>query len=287
VIHGTVTIGGCVDARVTEVAHHVIADGKSRRLGLDLGDEEAWEIGLTCGGSVEVLVERVVRDDETHAAYREAARTLADGRPVVVSVPADGGQRAIVRDDSVLAAVMEGGVSRVVGEGRDRVFHELLQPARTIVIVGAGEVGRSLVVFLHELGMYTVVVDGREHLVSEGRFPLADERRAASPSDEIERIPLTPSTGIVLVAHDYKYEIPVLRRVLRSDVGYVGMLGGRKRGDAVRAMLGEEGFTAAELARLHSPIGLDLGAKTTAEIALSIAAELVRESRSPAARDRR
>jgi xanthine dehydrogenase accessory factor len=95
------------------------------------------------------------------------------------------------------------------------------------------------------------------------------------PSEITEQLHLTRRSYVALLAHDYKYDLPVLREVLRSDAGYVGMLGSRRRGESIRAMLREEGFTASELARLHSPIGLSIGAKSAAEIALAIAAEIV------------
>lgn len=277
VLRGTVTIGGCVDSRVLDVAAQVLRDGRSQRITLDLGDEEAWEIGLTCGGSVEVLVERVARDDRTHETYRAATNDLDAGRPVVVSISLDDGTRRIRRpaDDENAAALIASGVSQLQAVGEGPVFHEVLLPSRTVLIVGAGEVARSLVVLLHELGMFTVVIDAREHLTTAARFPQADDRRAGIPSEIVSSFPLTPSTAVVLVAHDYKYELPVLRTALRSDVGYVGMLGGKKRGSAIRDMLRDEGFTTEELGRIKSPIGLDIGARSTAEIALSIAAELV------------
>jgi len=143
------------------------------------------------------------------------------------------------------------------------------------VIYGASQVAMSFVSFAHELGMRTVIVDGRERMASRARFPLADEIHVGMPSEIAERMPATTRTYVVLLAHDYKYELPVLRVVLRSKAGYIGMLGSRRRGETIRALLAEEGFTALELERLSSPIGLSIGAKSAAEIALAIAAEIV------------
>jgi xanthine dehydrogenase accessory factor len=142
----------------------------------------------------------------------------------------------------------------------------------------------SLAVFARELGMRTVIVDGRERMATKTRFPTADEIHVGMPSEITEQLHLTRRSYVALLAHDYKYDLPVLREVLRSDVGYVGMLGSRRRGETIRSMLREEGFTASDLARLHSPIGLSIGAKSAAEIALAIAAEIVavREGRSNA-----
>jgi len=139
------------------------------------------------------------------------------------------------------------------------------------------------VTFAKTLGFRTIVIDGRPRFATRERFPDVDELRVGIPSELVQAVPLIATTALVLVAHDYKYELPVLRTVLRGDAGYVGMLGSRRRGATIRAMLAEEGLTPAELGRLHSPIGLGIGAKSAAEIALAIAAELVavREGREP------
>jgi xanthine dehydrogenase accessory factor len=128
--------------------------------------------------------------------------------------------------------------------------------------------------------METVVLDARERFLTRERFPMAAVLHAGIPSELIAAMDLTPRTAVVLVAHDYKFEIPVLRIVLRSPVGYIGMLGGKRRGATIRAMLAAEGFNDAELARIHTPVGVDIGARSTSEIALSIAAELVAVERN-------
>jgi xanthine dehydrogenase accessory factor len=126
-----------------------------------------------------------------------------------------------------------------------------------------------------ELDMRAIVVDGRERYATSDRFPDADEIRVGMPSEIVAGIPPNKNVAVVLVAHDYKYELPVLRQVLRAPVGYIGLLGSRKRGGAVRDLLAAEGFTAEELARVHTPIGVDLGGKRPEEVALSILAEVV------------
>lgn len=120
-------------------------------------------------------------------------------------------------------------------------------------------------------------------MATRERFPSVEEIHVGMPSEIVESLGATRRTYVVLLAHDYKYELPVLRAVLRGDAGYIGMLGSRRRGTTIRAMLAEEGLTASELSRLHSPIGLGIGAKSAAEIALAIAAEIVavREKRDP------
>lgn len=306
---GSVTIGGCVDARVIERAEKVVRSGTPELLRMSLGDADAWELGLTCGGEVEVLVQRVEpgsEADPTAAAYEAARAAYAAGRAAIVvahldehrqrlAIDENGRRAGTLGDESLDARAVEiasrrlataqlSGVERLTHNEKEcALFFELLAPPETVVIVGASQVAMSLALFTRELGMRTVVVDGRERMATRERFPAAEEIRVGMPSEIVEAIGVTRRTYVVLLAHDYKYELPVLRTVLRADAGYVGMLGSRRRGDTIRAMLAEDGVTAAELSRLHSPIGLGIGAKSAAEIALAIAAEIVavRERRDP------
>src|SRR3954470_2670779 len=220
---GAVTIGGCVDARAIELSEEVLSNGRPLRVEMALGDEDARAIGMTCAGTIELLVERVARESD-------AARAM----------------------------------------------FEQLAATRTLVIVGAGEIGAALARIAKSLDLRVVVIDGRDHLATVDRFPDADEVRLGIPSEIMAGVALTPSTALVLVSHEYKYDLPILKAALASDVGYVGMLGGRKRRDAMKALLTDEGVSPESLTRLRTPIGLDIDAETPAEIAVSIAAELIK-----------
>ena len=297
---GSVTIGGCVDARVIERAEQVVRSGMPELLRMSLGDEDAWELGLTCGGEVEVLVQRVdpVAVDPSVIAYAAARSAYEGGRAAIVVAHLDerrdrlvidesGARTGTLGDQSLDARAVEiatrrlatgqlSGVERLTHDEREvMLFFERLAPPETVVIVGASQVAMSLAVFLRELGMRVVIVDGRERMATRERFPSVEEIRVGMPSEIVEALGVTRRTYVVLLAHDYKYELPVLRAVLRGDAGYVGMLGSRRRGATIRAMLADDGLTASELGRLHSPIGLGIGAKSAAEIALAIAAEIV------------
>lgn len=307
---GSVTIGGCVDARVIERAEGVIRSGLPELLRMTLGDEDAWELGLTCGGEVEVLVQRVdaeSAEDPSVAAYRTAQTAYEAGRASIVVAHLDQRRERLVVDESGqlsgtlgdaaldgiareiaakrLASSEPSGVERISTDDREvALFFERLAPPETVVIYGATQVAMSLAVFARELGMHTVIVDGRERMATRERFPLADEIHVGMLSDFAEHHAATKQSYVVLLAHDYKYELPVLREVLRGEAAYVGMLGSRRRGESIRSMLLEDGLTHAELSRLRTPIGLSIGAKSAAEIALAIAAEIVavREGRDSA-----
>lgn len=267
-IIGGVTIGGCVDAQVVEAADALVVDGGQRLLSISLDDDEAWEIGLTCGGTLDVLLTRVEPSsatDPTVAAHRRALELLEAGETAVIVTPLG----ANAAPQTVAAS------NFTEGEDESNVFVDRVAPPLTLVVVGAGQVAMALTRLARELDMRTIVVDGRERYATPERFPDADDVRLGMPSEIVASIAPTKNVAVVLVAHDYKYELPVLRHVLREPVGYIGLLGSRKRGAAVRELLAAEGFTPEELARVHTPIGLDLGGKRPGEVALSILAEIV------------
>ncbi|MBI3457375.1 MAG: XdhC family protein [Candidatus Rokubacteria bacterium] len=303
-ILGSVTIGGCVDAQVMAEAEDVLEEAAPRLLELSLGDEDAWEIGLTCGGTIEVFLEPVAlgpQDKVTEGAlplYETLRAHVAGGRAGALLTrmdPPQAGAKLLVLDDGrrvgtlgdpalddAAAALAQdgfaGSASRTVALGpgdQVRCFLEIHMPPPTLLVVGAGHVAMPLVGLAKTLGFRTVVVDGRPRLATRERFPEADELIVGIPSEAARRVPLLPSTAVVLVAHDYKYDLPVLRHVLSTPAGYVGMLGSRRRGEGIVKLLREEGVPEDHLARLRVPIGLDLGARTAPEIALAILAELV------------
>jgi xanthine dehydrogenase accessory factor len=293
-ILGSVTIGGCVDAQVIEQAEDVLARMQPRLLELNLGDEDAWEIGLTCGGTIEVFVEPMALDGDDEGARlyararahagtggRAAIVTRLEGAPGKLLVLDDGGTDGTLGDrflDDRFAAeardALARGASRTLFLEGTRAFVEVVAPPALLLVVGAGHVAMPLVTLARPLGYRTVVVDGRPRFATRERFPDVDELRVGIPSELVEAYPLVPSTALVLVAHDYKYDLPVLRRALASEVGYVGMLGSTRRGATILKMLAEEGVSAESLARVRVPIGLDLGARSAPEIALAILAEI-------------
>ena len=299
---GSVTIGGCVDAKVIAEAEAVLKAESPRLLKLDLGDEDAWELGLSCGGTVEVLVEQVelARGESAPghppalpALYRRIASEVAQGRAACLARKLSDPSRALLilhggaaegslgapsLDRLALAQAAEliaRGTSRAVAVDEEEIFFEVHAPQPQLVLVGAGHVSMPLVPLAKELGFRTTVIDARPRFATRERFPAADELRIGIPSEIVEGLPLGETCALVLTVHDYKVEVPVLRAALQTRVGYVGMLGNRRRGRGVLDLLRQQGVADQDLARVQVPVGLDIGAQTAAEIALSVLAQIV------------
>jgi xanthine dehydrogenase accessory factor len=301
-ILGSVTIGGCVDAQVIEESADVLDHNAPRLLELNLGDEEAWEIGLTCGGTIEVFVEPVELDRPEHPALALSARARdraqAGGRAAVITrldPPAHGAKLLLLDDGAAAGSLGDAFLDRrfaaeaggALQEGRSRTlflegvraFVEVFAPPATLLVVGAGHVAMPLVSMARGLGFRTIVIDGRPRFATPERFPDVDALRVGIPSELVREVPLIPTTALVLVAHDYKYDLPVLKHALGTPVGYIGLLGSTRRGAALFDLLREDGISEEALRRVRVPIGLDLGAQSAPEIALAILAEVLATQR--------
>ena len=294
-ILGSVTIGGCVDAQVIEEAEDVLTSNRPRLLEMNLGDEDAWEIGLTCGGTIEVFVEPVALDgtDDGGARMYDRVREHArrGGHGAIVTRLDGPGDKLLVLDDGTTEgsfgdafldqrftaearAVIARGASQTLLLEGIRAFAEVVAPSALLLVVGAGHVDMPLTSLARTLGYRTVVIDGRPRFATAERFPDVDDLKIGIPSELVRDYPFIPSTALVLVAHDYKYDLPVLRHALSTEVGYIGMLGSSRRGATILRHLAEEGIAEVTLSRVRVPIGLDLGAKSAPEIALAILAEI-------------
>jgi xanthine dehydrogenase accessory factor len=293
---GSVTIGGCVDAQVIEQSEDVLQTMRPRLIEMNLGDEEAWEIGLTCGGTIEVFVEPLALDRPDDTALRRYERVRAHAAAghagaIVTRLEGVAGAKLLVLDDGTVDGTLgdpflderfareareaiAAGASRTLFLENTRAFVEVFTPPALLLVVGAGHVAMPLTQLARVLGYRTVVVDGRPRFATRERFPEVDELRVGIPSELVREYPLVASTALVLVAHDYKYDLPVLRHALETDVGYIGMLGSPRRGATILKFLAEDGASDAAIKRIRVPIGLDLGARSAPEIALAILAEI-------------
>ena len=285
-ILGSVTIGGCVDARVIADAEKALASSRPRLLQVDLGDEDAWEMGLSCAGSLDVLIEPFELTDLA-PVYQAVRAAVDEGKGVAIVTPLRDTARVLVFEDGSTSQVIDEELrqlalelirkrkSATVSVNNESVFFEVHGPPPALIIFGAGHLSMPLVSLAHDLGLKTVVVDGRPRFATRERFPEADELLVGIPSEIAQKLAYNSSTFVVLTAHDYKYDIPVLKVVLPAGAAYVGLLGSKRRGKSIKEFLKESGMEQSLLDRLHVPTGLDIGAESAAEIALSILAEAV------------
>ncbi len=293
-ILGSVTIGGCVDARVIAESEKVLSSFQPRLVEMKLADEDAWEIGFSCAGDLDVLIEpidvtdlldlyRTVQAAVDYGKCAVLATSLKDTAARLLIIEGDdisgtlGDSKLDHEAQTVARELIRKRTSGTVSLGPESspVFFEVHGPPPTLIVFGAGHVAMPLVSLAHDLGLKTIVVDGRPRFATRERFPDVDQLLIGIPSEIAGRLSYTSSTFVVLTAHDYKYDLPVLRVVLPARPAYVGLLGSKRRGRAVKEFLIEGGMEESLLDQLHVPTGLDIGSETAPEIALSILAEAV------------
>lgn len=297
-ILGSVTIGGCVDARVIAESERVLSSSEARLVEMKLANEDAWEIGFSCAGDLDVLIEPVDLanpNGNVFDLYRTVQNAVDRGRSAVIAtslknssfklliVEAEGISGTLGTSDldreaqTVAVELMRKRRSATVSVGPESlpVFFEVHGPPPTLIVFGAGHVSMPLISLAHDLGLKTIVVDGRPRFATRERFPDVDELLIGIPSEIAESLAYTSSTYVVLTAHDYKYDLPVLKVVLPAKPAYVGLLGSKRRGAAIKEFLNDGGMDESLLGQLHVPTGLDIGADSASEIALSILAETV------------
>jgi xanthine dehydrogenase accessory factor len=290
--------GGCVEGAVAETALDVLETLRPRRLHFGVADETAWEVGLACGGQIDVFVSPldVTFYRAVHAALdQEGAFAIA---ALLDEAPQTGGKALIVRPDgshegnlaSGQAAVVQAalqalqeGRSGLATIGQGQVFCEVYLPAPTLVMVGGVHIAIALAALAKTLGYRTIVVDPRRAFGSHRRFPNVDRLIQAWPDEALAQVELNASTAVAMLTHDPKLDDPALLAALPSPAFYIGALGSRKTQLARRERLLAAGVDPALLDRLHGPIGLDIGARTPEEIALSILAEVVAARHKPGA----
>jgi xanthine dehydrogenase accessory factor len=241
--------GGCVEAEVRTRALQLISHPSPRLLTFKLDHDLGWDDGLVCGGVMDVAVQ-VVGTAEQAADFRKARDQLAQGTPAVLQIT--------VRDE------------------HDKIAHfsSPLQPAPTLVIAGAGHVGAALAAIAGQMDFHVMVIDDRPDFASPKRFPGATLRVGAVEA-ELAKVQLDQQTYVVIVTRGHRRDALALAAVVRSQARYIGLIGSRRKIITIFSELREQGVSTEQLTRVHAPIGLNIGAVTPAEIAVSIAAELI------------
>jgi xanthine dehydrogenase accessory factor len=260
--------GGCVESDVAVQAAEVIAEGKARLLTYGITEDMAWNVGLPCGGEIDVFVERfegeLPESDEPAVSV-----TVLEGERA--------GERRLLGSDAV-----EQGPSRVLELDGETVFAEMLGPPPRVVVIGAIDTAEELCRAAKSLGWHTVVADPRPALTTRERLPSPDELLVAWPDEALGQLALDRDTAVVVLTHEERLDVPALASALEGKAFYVGAIGSRRTQERRREHLLEAGVDEDELERLSGPAGLDLGAQTPAETAVSILGEIlaVRAGRS-------
>ena len=250
---------GCIEGAVFEEAQKVLKSGQSKIAAFGVADDVAFEVGLACGGHIEVFLQPLgpVHEQLIAMLERDVPATLRTN---------------LVTGEAELADGAPSGSELARREGNE--FVEPFRRPAHLIIIGAIHIAIPLHRLAKLMGYRVTIVDARAKFATKERFPEADELIVAWPDEALARLYIDNSSYVVILTHDPKFDLPALRSVLGKEAGYVGAIGSRKtnqnRFDALRA----EGFTEEQLARVHGPIGLDLGSRGAEETALGILAEI-------------
>ena len=252
--------GGCVENDVVLAAQEVLAGGPPRLLTYGITDEMAFGVGLPCGGEIDVFVEEL-----TDSERPDVTLTVVAGEGV--------GER--LDDPELVEAARRRGRSHVLELGDRTVLADVSAPPPRLFVYGAVDTAEALCRAAKLLGWRTVVADARASFATSERIPSADELLLLWPDEALDRVQPDVGTAVVVLTHDDKFDLPLIRGALASDAFYVGWIGSRRNQERRRGLLREEGVTDDELDRIAGPSGLDIGADTPAETALSMLAEII------------
>jgi xanthine dehydrogenase accessory factor len=285
-IAGSVS-GGCVEADVVEAALQVLANGSPQLRHYGISDEMALQVGLMCGGEIDVFVEAV--DGLPGEILSRLVERVERHVPVARVIDFEHGTVGVITADAVFGGAAAESAREALATGDSRRvaagFVDVVNPPPRLWVVGAGHVAEHLVPFSERAGFAPIVVDPRRLFAEQPRFS-GVAVLPTWPDHAFANGGLRPTDSVVVLSHDPKIDEPALCAALCADVAYVGAIGSR-RAQADRAdRLARAGISLERLARLHAPIGLDLGGRSPAEIALAIVAELVSVRRGGPARRR-
>ena len=298
-IAGSVS-GGCVEGAVIDEGRSVLDTGKPSLLTFQVADEEAWDVGLPCGGTIQVFVEPFSALDGIYGSLKQH---LENRRPIAVAGTLKGppeyiNRKLIVLEDGRIEGdlIIPGQTNLIVSTALEMLgketggildlketslFIEVYPPTPRLIIVGAVHIAEKLVSIARTVGFDTVVVDPRRAFLTRERFPHASEMVPEWPSEALLGMVLDNSAYIVVLAHDPKLDDPALQVALRSKARYVGAIGSRRTNQKRIERMRAAGLTDEQIARLYAPIGLDISARLPGEIALSIMAEVIHVRNTP------
>jgi len=294
-ITGSVS-GGCVENAVFQAGVEVIQDRRPQLLHFGVADEVAWNVGLACGGQIEVFVKPLDAGfypslrQEWLSGKRFAVATVIRGPEALLgcellileegklsgSLPPGVDEGLVEKARQVLDAGRSGRILAQTETGQEvEVFVEVVAPQTVLVVVGGAHTAIALTDLAKTIGFRTVVVDPRRAFGNAERFPHVDRLIPAWPEEAFAQLELTRDTAVAMLTHDPKIDDPALSIALRSPAFYIGVLGSPSTQAEIRERLLQAGISQDQLARLHGPIGLKIGSRTPEEIALSVLAEIV------------
>jgi xanthine dehydrogenase accessory factor len=297
--------GGCVEGAVVELSQQVMASEAAQHVHFGVSDETAWQVGLACGGEIDVFVEPLAAEHFEFAQQAiadelpVASLTIVDGSPEWLGrkLSARGNQGEQVLSDwqdkgleqkaleLIRQGIRQGRSSRQTLIGPEKhaqklaAFIEVVPPSPNLIMVGGVHIAVALTAYAKVLGYRTIVIDPRRAFGTQERFPQVDKLFSEWPQQAFESLDLNTSTAVAVLTHDPKIDDPALQIALPSPAYYVGVLGSRRTHEKRLKRLRQAGMSQELLDRLHAPIGLDISAQTPEEIALSVMAEIVKVRR--------
>ena len=278
--------GGCLEQELASLAEGVIESGRPRQVHYDLNEDEVWGLGLGCGGEIDLVIEPA----PAGSPAAEWVRMQANGMPAVSALRLDdeGFSRIIVRDDTQIdspvaeraQSILRGGEARsrreYVGESGEGVFFDISLPPTNLVLLGGGPDAVPLARYAADIGWTVTVVDPREEIATREAFPDATII-AAHPAQFAESVPVNEQSVVIIMNHHLERDREALRFALAQSPAYLGLLGPYSRFEKLCAALEREGneLSDQERSRVHTPIGLDIGAEGPEEIAISVLSEVL------------
>ena len=259
---------GCIEGAVFEEAQRVLKSGAPKVAAFGVADDVAFEVGLACGGHIEVFVQPLGR------VHRRLIDMLNHNQPATLRTNLVTGDVELVEGTSPGSELARRERRARAGRPDEDVFVEPFRRPAQLVIIGAIHIAIPLHRLAKLMGYHVTVIDARAKFATRERFPEADELIVAWPDEAMARLVIDNSTYVVILTHDPKFDLPALRSVLTKEAGYIGAIGSRKTNQNRFDALRKEGFTEEQLARVHGPIGLDLGSRGAEETALGILAEI-------------
>ena len=265
--------GGCVESAVIDTSSTVIKTGKSVKLHFGVSDESAWEIGLACGGEIDVFVQPLDK-----VFFFQLQSLIKAEKMAWYSIVIGGSEKQLGH-----SKIIEGRIDRTfpfieqeeTPKGKITKFINAISPSPTLIIIGGVHIAIKLAQLAKTLEFKTIVIDPRGAFGNSSRFPEIDQMLTTWPQDAFENLKINNSTAIVTLTHDPKIDDPTLVAALNSPAFYVGALGSRKTQKKRHERLRNIGLTKSQLDKIRGPIGLDIRADSPPEIAVSIMAEIV------------